>query len=118
MYQPLSAHTVEHMSINFEGEIFKKEEFCPEEEVKLMQFTGLLDKNGKEIYEGDIVHVSGGYGKQENRVIGWWEDTAGWGYVYNTGEQYMKFRYFLSGFRCDRIEIIGNIYEDGHLLEK
>lgn len=84
----------------------------------VMQFTGLLDKHGKEVYEGDIVKVSkSSYGGVENRVIGWWEDTMGWGYVYVTGEQYKGFTFNRQGFLKDVLEIIGNIFENPEYLK-
>lgn len=73
----------------------------------LMQCTGLKDKNGKLIYEGDIVNGSCGayWGKMivEYNVAG---------FVLNKNGKYLN---FLEG--DNYIEVIGNIYENPELLK-
>lgn len=75
---------------------------------ELMQYTGLKDKNGKEIYEGDIIRITG-IPYESQTVIEWEEDEGG----FNTA--------FLIAEMChkphENYEVIGNIYEDEHLLE-
>ena len=73
-----------------------------------MQYTGLKDSNGKEIYEGDIVHhlkYGGNY-----PVIYSCENT---GYDLKTKRDSMH----LCITCCPNLEVIGNIYENPEQLE-
>ena len=69
------------------------------------QFTGLLDKQGKEIYEGDIVkHTSGE--PEVNSV------------EYYCGEWHLEPHGLHLPDENGQVEVIGNIYENKELLEK
>ena len=70
------------------------------------QFTGLHDKNGKEIYEGDIVCLT----DRPKPVPVVFKE--GCFYTPDVGGNYR-----LGGWDKNRIEVIGNIYENPELLE-
>jgi uncharacterized phage protein (TIGR01671 family) len=79
----------------------------------LMQFTGLRDKNGKEIFEEDILETRDDDGSFYLKVIYdeeyaryWFVDEADNGYCYAPDE-----------FDRDEILVIGNIYENPELLQ-
>lgn len=77
---------------------------------ELMQYTGLKDKNGVEIYERDIVCPSG----QEYGVIVWDNRSAGFWVDYSKAKSVGKFDYQLH--QHTYLEVIGNIYENPELL--
>lgn len=76
----------------------------------LMQFTGLKDKNGKEIYEGDILSNKDTDG---NMVVNWCPISAGFCL---DKKGWMFSHYFKEAVDANQCEVIGNIYENPELL--
>ena len=80
----------------------------------LMQSTGLKDKNGKEIFEGDVVRQVRTQPTTENEIIiGVVTMLEGAWLIMNDGEQLASYLWS----ETDINEIIGNIYENSELLE-
>ena len=106
--------------------------FIDNDNYVVMQYTGLTDKNGTEIYEGDILKMhqflfdGNEYEKETIGVIKWGE--YGWllsqidgkevneymGYKNGEGETYLIHFY---GLHEESFEVIGNIYENAELLK-
>ena len=74
------------------------------------QYTGLKDRNGVEIYEGDII-TQDGYAQHVQ-----WSDMGAWWALVNIPNVHSGNH--LSALDFDECEVIGNIYENPELLER
>ena len=104
MYRPLSLQVIAQLGHDFSDNI------------KLMQYTGLKDKNGKAIYEGDIVKDGAG---STSRI---WKVTFnmidGLQFILILDSDHVFTYKSFNSYHKKNLEVIGNIYENPELLRK
>lgn len=88
----------------------------------LMQYTGLKDKNGKEIYEGDLLKFTeidedSAFGREDTDVVEvkWIDDIAQYRAVFKSGRR-TELHFVIQPPIIIYCEVIGNIYENPELL--
>jgi uncharacterized phage protein (TIGR01671 family) len=88
------------------------------------QYTGLKDKNGKEIYEGDIVEIKVVSVRKEDKWDGETGEYLGWEYVEVPFKDIKIVEWLGDGFNLfygnwieDEFEVIGNIFDNPELLK-
>lgn len=111
---------------------YYKDEDSPATQYDVMQYTGLKDKNGKDIYEGDILSFDGNmtadnsfglepngyiYDKDSKHEVVWNAEQACWDVRHDDDAEW-KYRRDTHGLmlQAKSVKVIGNIYENPELL--
>ena len=113
MYYDVYPFKDDTLLLNYDGFAFDE---VPASDFILMQSTGLLDKSGNKIFEGDIVkYKSGCYTYTEE--VAYNKIFAGFGVRDANADVILTFWVLAEDVDLYSLEVIGNIWEDGELLD-
>ena len=124
----------EYIANDHQDDIIGCEWISNSERIIIMQYTGLKDKNGKEVFEGDIIIMNWDRKHVSTHEIQYFDKWGMFGMVGRNGYGYdrpidyvnpygksgssTKYSpYCLGEFYQKRMEVIGNIYENGDFIK-